>query len=132
MVIDDDLGMASALEQMLTPDHTVQVFTSARPALALLQAGASVDLVLCDVVMPDMSGIEFYTALQKSHPEVAKRVVFVTGGTLNARARTFLDSVDNARLYKPFDATTMQALVNRALASREDSTQSLGEPLPQS
>jgi CheY-like chemotaxis protein len=117
MVIDDDPQMASALEQMLTPEHVVHVFMSARTALAHLQTGANVDVVLCDVMMPDMSGIEFHTALKQSHPELASRVVFVTGGTLNAKARAFLDRVDNARLYKPFDAATLHALVNQQLLS---------------
>lgn len=120
MVIDDDEAMGGALEQMLTPEHSVQVFVSARTALASLQAGSRVDLVLCDVMMPDMSGIEFHSALQRSHPELARRVVFVTGGTLNAQARSFLDRVDNPRLYKPFEAAKLHRLVSSQLTAALD------------
>lgn len=115
MIIDDDPAVASALELMLTPQHTVHVFMSARPALARLRAGTPYDMVLCDIMMPDMSGIEFHTELCESHPELARKVIFVTGGTCNANTQDFLDRVDNPRLYKPFEAATLYELVNAQL-----------------
>jgi hypothetical protein len=62
--------------------------------------------------MPELSGIDLFHWLEPIEPALAKRFVFMTGGAFTARARAFLDSVDNLRLDKPFDASSLRALVN--------------------
>jgi two-component system, cell cycle sensor histidine kinase and response regulator CckA len=116
MVIDDDRAMGTAIGLVLGDDHDVEVLTSARGALARLCAGERYDAIVCDVMMPEMSGADFHTALASSKPELASRVIFLTGGAFNVLAREFLDRVPNARLDKPFDSQRLRAMVNRQVS----------------
>jgi CheY-like chemotaxis protein len=115
LVIDDDPAVGSALELALAEEHEVTVFTSARHALTQLSDGAHYDAILCDVMMPGMSGIEFHGALARSHPELAAQVIFLTGGAFTLHAREFLDRVPNPRPAKPFDWQKLMTLINQRL-----------------
>jgi CheY-like chemotaxis protein len=64
-------------------------------------------------MMPEMSGIELYEELRRRRPELAERVIFITGGAFTDAARDFLERVPNARLDKPFDVAALRAMVDR-------------------
>jgi CheY-like chemotaxis protein len=81
-------------------------------ALDRLVAGEEFDTVLCDLMMPDLSGMELYERVAAVRPDVAERFVFITGGAFTPRARAFLDRVPNARIDKPFDAANVRSLVH--------------------
>ena len=70
------------------------------------------DLILCDVMMPEKTGMDVYAELMRSAPDQAERMVFMTGGAFTPRAREFLDRVPNLRVEKPFGAEQLRALVN--------------------
>jgi CheY-like chemotaxis protein len=115
LVIDDDPAMGSAIQLVLTDDHDVEVFTSAKRALARIEKGANYHAIVCDVMMPEMSGAEFHTAIARAEPDVAARIIFLTGGAFALGAREFLDRIQNPRLDKPFDSQSLRALVNRVV-----------------
>jgi CheY-like chemotaxis protein len=69
--------------------------SSGREALELIGSGETYDLILCDMMMPDLSGMDVYDALADAHPEVLKRVVFMSGGAFTERARAFRSAVTN-------------------------------------
>jgi PAS domain S-box-containing protein len=102
LVIDDEPLFGSTVARMIEAEHDVTVETTAQGALARLAAGEAFDVILCDLMMPDVSGMEFYERLMRNAPGVAKRIIFTTGGAFTDAARTFLDRVPNARLAKPF------------------------------
>jgi PAS domain S-box-containing protein len=105
LVVDDEPLIGKVVEQVLVGHHVVSE-TSARAALARLQAGETFDRILCDLMMPDMSGMELFNQL----PElVQKQVVFLSGGAFTERARDFLARVPNRRLDKPFDTEALAA-----------------------
>ncbi|MGZ3458872.1 MAG: two-component regulator propeller domain-containing protein, partial [Archangium sp.] len=81
MIVDDDVMVSAALRRTLAREHDVEVVTSSRQALELLrgQKGAEVDVVLCDLMMPDLTGMELHAELAAAAPTVARRMVFVTG-----------------------------------------------------
>ncbi|HMR06823.1 MAG TPA: response regulator, partial [Polyangiaceae bacterium] len=83
----------------------------AREALTLLLQGLSFDLILCDVMMPGMSGVDFHVALSQYRPELVKKVVFITGGAFTPRAEQFLETVANRRLTKPIAEQTLRKLI---------------------
>jgi CheY-like chemotaxis protein len=85
--------------------------------LDLLATGASFDVVLCDLMMPELTGMDVFERVVVERPELAARFVFMTGGAFTGRARDFLDRVDNERLDKPFDVVKVRELV-RDLAAR--------------
>ena len=69
------------------------------------------DLVLLDLMMPEMTGMELWAALARARPGVEQRMVFITGGTFTDRAREFLETTANAWLEKPFEAGTLRDTV---------------------
>jgi CheY-like chemotaxis protein len=73
------------------------------------------DVIICDMMMPVKTGVEFFADLSERAPEQSKRVIFLTGGAFTVKTREFLDRVPNTRLEKPFDLQTLRAAVNRLL-----------------
>lgn len=114
LVVDDELAVGSLLRRVLR-DHDVTVFTRAREALQLLGSGSRFDIILSDLMMPEMSGMEFFDQLTEHFPESAARTVFVSGGAFSPSARAFLDRVTNERVQKPIDPQSMRKLVQRYL-----------------
>ena len=111
LIVDDEDALARALHRDLGSRHDVTTALGGREALAALREGGPFDLVLCDVMMPDVSGIDLYEDVRASDPATANRFVFMTGGAFTERARGFLESVPNARLEKPFGAAEIDAVV---------------------
>ena len=86
LLVDDEDLVLRSIKRVLR-DHDVVCMLSAREALALIDGGERFDLVLSDVVMQGMSGIEFYEALRRRHPDMARDLVFLSGGAISARSR---------------------------------------------
>jgi signal transduction histidine kinase len=116
LVIDDDVLLGSALRRMLTPKHEVTVLTSGREALARLATEPPFDVIFCDLMMPEVTGMELYAELSKRAPHQACRVVFMTGGAFTPGARSFLETVKNRRIDKPFDVATVRRIVRDLIA----------------
>jgi PAS domain S-box-containing protein len=112
LVIDDELLIASVIERVLRPIHDVVVAKDALDALRRIGQGEEFDAILCDVMMPKMSGAQFYEELNRFRPAMARAIAFVSGGAFTPSARAFLDSVPNARMEKPFDALQLRKIVN--------------------
>ncbi|MFO0748470.1 MAG: response regulator [Myxococcota bacterium] len=115
LVVDDERLVGMVARRMLETKYDVVSLTRARDALERVAAGERYDVLLCDLMMPDVTGMDLHAELLKSAPEQARRVVFMTGGAFTPRARDFLDSVPNLHLEKPFDSNQLFAVVTRAL-----------------
>lgn len=114
LVVDDDALVAGAVKRTLR-EHDVVVKSGAQEALALLQSGDRFGVVLCDLMMPDMTGIDLYEAVLRLDPGQAERMVFVTGGAVTVRAREFVASTQNQVLEKPFDVRRLREIIARTL-----------------
>ncbi len=115
MVIDDEPNIIATIERVLVSQHQVVGFTSARDALERLASGKSApDIIFCDLMMPELSGPEFFTRLRAKNPSVAERVVFITGGAFTPAAQEFLDAVKPPLIDKPFKPDELR----RAVAER--------------
>ncbi|HEY6561849.1 MAG TPA: response regulator [Polyangiaceae bacterium] len=115
LVIDDEFAIGIAVRRALAAEHEVVTLTSATQALERILAGDTFDVILCDVMMPVMTGAEFHAALSARAPDHAERIVFLTGGAFTAKARAFLDQVKNPKLDKPFEVQTLKDVVNTRL-----------------
>jgi CheY-like chemotaxis protein len=113
LVIDDDSLVANAVKRTLR-EHEVVVQISAAEALAQLQAGERFDIVLCDLMMPEVTGMDMYEALLRIDPEQAERMIFVTGGAVTTRAREFVAATRNAVVEKPFDVRKLREVIARS------------------
>jgi two-component system cell cycle sensor histidine kinase/response regulator CckA len=111
LVVDDDPLVGASLRRVLSREHEVTVVTSGKEALDLLLAGSAFDVILCDLMMPHMTGMELHAELIRRLPDVTDRMVFITGGAFTAAARTFLDTVANQRLEKPFAPQNLRGVV---------------------
>jgi signal transduction histidine kinase/ActR/RegA family two-component response regulator len=111
MVVDDEPIVCFSLERLLSTEGEVVALTSASQALALIRAGERFDVILCDLMMPEMDAPILYEEIRRISPSQAERMVFVTGGAFTVRAREFLESVSNPRLGKPFDVEALVELV---------------------
>jgi PAS domain S-box-containing protein len=116
VVIDDEAGVGSTIQHALADEHDVTVFTSSREAFAFFEKVPSVDMVLCDMMMPEMSGMELYSAVERRWPEHARRFVFLSGGITKPEVERFLQSTPNRRLGKPIVAASLRTLVNELVA----------------
>ncbi|MFO0681823.1 MAG: PAS domain S-box protein [Sandaracinus sp.] len=112
LVIDDDDMVARTLDRTLRARHDITVEVESRRALERLLAGETFDVVICDLMMPEPTGMQIHAALRESRPSLAERMVLVTGGAFTPEARDFLDRVPNARIEKPFGARELRALVD--------------------
>jgi PAS domain S-box-containing protein len=111
LVIDDEPMVVATLKRVLARHHDVTTTTSARDALERLQAGQRYDAVLCDLMMPDMSGMALHDTLARDLPELAERMIFITGGAFTPRGAEFLERVQNPCLDKPFDVAALLSIV---------------------
>ncbi len=112
LVIDDDPVVTRMLSRVLST-HRVVVAHSGPDALVRLRNQAFA-LILCDLSMPGMSGMVFYDAVRAISPELARRVVFMTGGAFTAESHEFLNQHENSWLEKPFDIGALRELIARA------------------
>jgi PAS domain S-box-containing protein len=112
LIIDDDHMIAMTVRRCLDSEHEVTAVLKAQDALDRIRAGERYDVILCDVMMPSMTGIQFYDVLAREQPDQAQRIVFLTGGAFTAAARSFLDEVPNVHVEKPFGVRSLRALVN--------------------
>jgi PAS domain S-box-containing protein len=108
LVVDDEALLCRMVQRMLQDRFEVTQALDARAALAQIEADPGLyDLVLCDLMMPDMTGMDLYEAVATRHPALARRFVFMTGGAFTARASAFVASMSVPLLEKPFDALTL-------------------------
>jgi signal transduction histidine kinase/ActR/RegA family two-component response regulator len=119
LVIDDDVAVLRAYRRMLASRHDVVLATGGQSGLSTLADDAGFDLVLCDVMMPEVDGPMVYDALVARAPHLVERVVFCSGGAFTPRAKEFLASVDNAFLAKPIDVDVLERMIQGACARRD-------------
>lgn len=106
LVIDDDPKVARAMARWFHSGFP-QIELDGHSALRRLQQ-QQFDLILCDLMMPDLGGIELYENLSEAQK---KRVIFMTGGAFTEPARAFLERVPNRAISKPFDKDELRAAV---------------------
>lgn len=111
LIIDDDPLVASSLRRLLA-SREVQIADSGRRGIEMLRQDDAFEVVLCDLMMPEISGMDVYETVLEERPDLADRFIFMTGGAFTERARAFLERVPNPRLEKPFDGKTLRMLVS--------------------
>lgn len=112
LVVDDEPIVATALQRALR-DEEVVVTDDAREAIARIVAGERFDVILCDLMMPGMTGMDLHDELHQVAPEQARSLIFLTGGALTKRAQDFIASTRHLVVEKPFDVAALRRLVLR-------------------
>jgi PAS domain S-box-containing protein len=117
--VDDEPMIGTAISRSLRQEHDVTALTSAREALAQLIRGERYDLILCDLMMPEMSGMDLFEEIARVAPGQVERVVFLTGGAFTPMARDFLGRVKNGHMEKPFTPKELREFVRGVMLERE-------------
>lgn len=113
LIVDDEYLVRNGFRRALDRHFEVSLAAGAQQALLLIEQN-DYDVVLCDLLMPETTGMDLFARVQQTSPDLAARFVFLTGGTANNEAREFLQSVKNARAFKPLDNDELVRLVERA------------------
>jgi CheY-like chemotaxis protein len=114
LVIDDEQDFTDVLQDSLAPFHEVDTTTHAREALGWIVEGKRFDVILCDMRMPEMTGLDFHAQLAVNNPEQAKRVVLMSGG-FTRKANEPSMALPRPVLEKPFDTDQVRKLMRDAL-----------------
>ncbi len=114
LVVDDEALVGAAIRRALAAEHDVAVVLGAQEALARLDA-EPYDLVVSDLLMPEQTGIDLWRALEARRPELARSMIFVTGGAFTPASREFVDAHHEACLDKPFALEDLRELVRARL-----------------
>jgi PAS domain S-box-containing protein len=120
LVVDDEPLIGKTVRRVLS-GHDVVALTDAHEALERIRRGERFDLVLCDLMMPEMTGMDLHSALAREAPDLARRMIFITGGAFTDGAREFLERTGIPHLAKPFAPAGLRDVVGAALAAeRQD------------
>jgi signal transduction histidine kinase len=111
LVVDDEVAVGRALKRSLSAHHDVVAITSGGDALVRIADGELFDVILCDLMMPEVSGMEMHERLRNIAPHQTDRMIFLTGGAFTPAAREFLDNVPNPRIDKPVEITNLLAII---------------------
>jgi signal transduction histidine kinase/ActR/RegA family two-component response regulator len=119
LAIDDEALLLKAFQRMLVAHHDIETKLGAREALRCFGEDRRFDVVLCDLQMPDMSGVELYTVVKQQWPELASRFIFITGGAFSAEARRFLENPTIACINKPFQLQELLELIEARVSNEQ-------------
>jgi CheY-like chemotaxis protein len=103
LCIDDEPLILKVVVRLL-PAYDIVCYADSCAAIVHLvgQDAPVYDAILCDLMMPDCSGVDVHRAVVRQRPELAPRMVFLTGIGIMPGVDAFLDSVTNPKLEKPF------------------------------
>lgn len=117
LLVDDDPAVRSALARLLTLRHEVRTASSYDEALAALDVDARIDVVVCDVVMPERTGLDVLATVRKRWPELVGRFLLITGGAISREIDSQLEAAAVPVLRKPFSFAELEAAIAVLIAS---------------
>jgi PAS domain S-box-containing protein len=115
LVVDDDVAVRRALIRMLGETHDLVTVSSGAEAIDTILSGERYDVVLCDLMMPRVTGDRCYERILEIDPEQARKFVFMSGGAFTPSARAFLEKVQTRLVEKPFETARLRAVLEQML-----------------
>ncbi len=111
LLVDDEPMVLRVLSQVLSRSYDVECADGYVTATAKLEYDARYDVVLCDMMMLDGTGVDVHAWVSENAPELVERMVFMTGGTFTPKSRDFLASAGARHLVKPFSLHELDEMV---------------------
>ncbi len=118
LVVDDEPGLLHAIEELIGEAHDVMTANSGREAIDLLHRDDKFDVIVADLMMPGVTGMDLYERTRADHPGLEQRFVFMTGGAFTARSSSLVASVPNRCVAKPFDADELMRAIGDVIEQR--------------
>ena len=123
MVVDDEINICRVLDRLLSREgHWVDSVTDAESALQRLRS-SKYDLILLDLKMPGMSGIELYKHMKEIDPSLQQKVVCITGDAISPKHKAFLTKGRIPYIVKPFSVAELLHQVKSGLGGKRDNAQ---------
>ena len=110
LVVDDEPMLARAVKRALDP-FVVQVATDGQEALTVIETEPEFDVILCDLMMPRISGADLFHKVSLQHPHLSQRFVFMTGGAFADWSQRFLETVERPIIEKPFQPAQLRRCI---------------------
>ena len=118
LVIDDEPSIRQLLEKSLSrAGYSVDVITDASSTVEIIDAHTIYDVIISDIRMPGMNGLELYTHIVRKMPAMANRIIFITGDVMGADIKAFISSNKIPYLAKPFKLKALEEMIDNILAS---------------
>lgn len=114
LLVDDEQLLRSVLASLLAPRYEIVPADSGAAAIRILASDARFDAIVCDLMMPDVSGMDVYEWLGRERPTLLPRIVLMTGGAFTERGKALLDQAPVLRIDKPFEIDELSAMIERA------------------
>jgi PAS domain S-box-containing protein len=115
LVVDDEVRFCRISERVLGTEYAVTALADASEALRRIRAGERFDVVIADLAMPVLTGMELHDEIARLDAELAERMIFVTGGVFTPVATEFVSRHPDRVLEKPVDPDAMRAAVARVM-----------------
>lgn len=116
LIVDDELIVRRSLSKVLiTKGHDVEVVATAEAAINKLQNN-DYNLIILDVKLPGLSGIELYKSLEETRPSLVRRVVFITGDVIGQDTLDFFSESKVSYLTKPFHIEDVEKAIRNVMS----------------
>ncbi|MBN1208588.1 MAG: PAS domain-containing protein [Myxococcaceae bacterium] len=116
LLIDAEPAVGTSVRRLLQEAHEVESVQDVSLALRLLAGGARYDAILCDLMLPGMSGMDFLRELEQHDPGLARRTGFMSSGAFSTPARELMAAWPGEFLEKPFEPERLRSFVQRLFA----------------
>ncbi|MEQ9324363.1 MAG: response regulator [Polyangiaceae bacterium] len=117
LLIDDDAVVRRSLSRVLRRHHTVEGVDGGKAALSALRPDAPYDVILCDLMMPDVDGAAVLDHIKENAPALEDRIIFISGGAFTPRSSKVVDS-GHLVIEKPVDQAKLLAAIARVAAKK--------------
>jgi signal transduction histidine kinase/ActR/RegA family two-component response regulator len=132
LLVDDDIRLLRSVKRSLGRAYDVETCDGVDSALEVLAAGRRFDVILCDLHMPDRTGMDLHRQLGEERPGLERTFIFMTGGAFTPEATRFLRDCPNPSIEKPMDLGELNKMIDRictATAARPDGGVDAGAPV---
>ncbi len=120
LIVDDELMLLYSLRRMLDDIYDVTIASGGKKAIDIInEKKISFDLIICDVSMPDINGVNFYLYIEQHHPGLEKHIIFMTGGPMSVYLDDFFVTHKTICLAKPFEYNQLREIVQNNIDSNQ-------------
>ncbi len=113
LVVDDQIGLLTVIKRILEKNHDVTICNGRAALDLLIKQGKNFDAIITDLNMPDVSGIDLYRYVLKNYDDLAKHMIFITGGSYTSQMSEFMKKIKNPVLEKPFTPEQLLQVINK-------------------
>jgi two-component system, cell cycle sensor histidine kinase and response regulator CckA len=121
LFIDDEPALYTVVRRLLKDEHEIVGYFDPREALKSLDHDSAYDVIICDVMMPYMSGFDFLNEVRARDHDLAARVIFMTGGAFSDPTQQLLNELSNPVLEKPFETRALHMAIARVVEEQATS-----------